>query len=418
MAWNEPGGPNKGGDKNPWGQWGGGGGGGNNQQPPDLDEIIRKLKAKFGGSSGGGGGGGLFGAGGPSFSGKGIALIVGIALVLWLASGIYVVNPDEQGVVKRFGYHTITTEPGLHYHLPWPIETVLTPKVTQVRRLEIGFRDRPGQQDSMHVPKEALMLTGDEAIVDLQFAVQYHISDAAKYLFNVKDPDKTVREAAETAIREVVGQRPIDDVLTKARAEVAQATQGLMQSILDGYGVGLQVDEIALQSAQAPEPVRPAFRDVISAREDRARAVNEAEAYSNDILPRARGQAERILQEAQGYEARVVNEAEGSAARFRDVYQEYKGAPEITSKRLYLETMEQVLQNSQKVLVDVPESGNLMYLPLQEALRKNKGGDASQAQQGNSGQASSQNGNRASRTEEVRRQFEQRLERIRRGENQ
>jgi len=410
VAWNEPGGPNRGDNKNPWGSGGGGGGGG--QQPPDLDEIIRKLKAKFGGSFGGGGG---FGSGGgPNFSGKSIALVVAVVLLLWLASGLYVVAPDEQGAVQRFGKHTVTTEPGLHYHLPYPIETVHTPKVTQVRRMEVGFRSRPGQQDAMHVPKEALMLTGDENIVDLQFAVQYHISDAAKYLFNVKDPDGTVRSVAETAIREIVGQRPIDDVLTRARAEIQQETQALMQNILTSYGAGLQVDEIALQSAQAPDPVRPAFRDVISAREDRARAVNEAEAYSNDILPRARGRAERILQEAKAYEARVVNQAEGSAERFRDIHEEYAKAPEITRKRLYLETMEQVLNRANKVMVDIPESGNLMYLPLQEILKQKSAGGGQQAQSGDSGGAAK---SQSQRVEEVRQRFEQRLEQIRRGGN-
>ena len=411
MAWNEPGGPNRGDNKNPWGSGGGGGGGG--QQPPDLDEIIRKLKAKFGGSFGGGGGG-LASGGGPNFSGKSIGLVVLVALLLWLASGIYVVAPDEQGVVQRFGKHTVTTEPGLHYHLPYPIETVQTPKVTQVRRMEVGFRSRPGNQEAMHIPKEALMLTGDENIVDLQFAVQYHISEADKYLFNVKDPDGTVRSVAETAIREIVGQRPIDDVLTRARAEIQQETQALMQEILTGYGAGLQVDEIALQSAQAPEPVRPAFRDVISAREDRARAVNEAEAYSNDILPRARGQAERILQEAQAYEARVVNQAEGSAQRFRDIYEEYAQAPKITRKRLYLETMEQVLNRANKVMVDIPESGNLMYLPLQEILQQKSAQGGGQAQQKDSS-SGEQMSSRSQRVEEVRQRFEQRLEQIRRG---
>jgi membrane protease subunit HflK len=410
VAWNEPGGPNRGDNKNPWGSGGGGGGGG--QQPPDLDEIIRKLKAKFGGSFGGGGG---FGSGGgPNFSGKSIGLVVAVVVLLWLASGLYVVAPDEQGAVQRFGKHTVTTEPGLHYHLPYPIETVHTPKVTQVRRMEVGFRSRPGQQDAMHIPKEALMLTGDENIVDLQFAVQYHISDAAKYLFNVKDPDGTVRSVAETAIREIVGQRPIDDVLTRARAEIQQETQALMQNILTSYGAGLQVDEIALQSAQAPDPVRPAFRDVISAREDRARAVNEAEAYSNDILPRARGRAERILQEAKAYEARVVNQAEGSAERFRDIYEEYAKAPEITRKRLYLETMEQVLNRANKVMVDIPESGNLMYLPLQEILKQKSAGGGQQAQSGDTGGASK---SQSQRVEEVRQRFEQRLEQIRRGGN-
>lgn len=416
MAWNEPGGSdNRGKNQNPWGQWGGGGGGGN-QQPPDLDEIIRKLKAKLGSFGGGGGGGGMLG--GLPFGSRGLSIIVAVVIVLWLASGIYVVGADEQGVVKRFGEHTVSTEPGLHYHLPWPIETVQTPKVTQIRRIEVGYRERPGNQDSMHVPKEALMLTGDEAIVDLQFAVQYHIRDAANYLFNVQDPDATVRSAAETAIREVVGQRPIDDVLTRERAAVAQDTRTLIQEILDSYGTGLQLDEIALQSAQAPEPVRPAFRDVISAREDRTRAVNEAEAFSNDILPRARGHAARILQEAEGYQARVVNEAQGSAQRFRDVFGEYRNQPEITTKRLYLETMEQILGNSRKIMMDVPESGNLLYMPLQEMLKggmarpDGSAGDGRQAQQGQAQQGQAQ---QSSRVEDVRQRFEQRLEEIRQG---
>ena len=421
MAWNEPGGSNnRGNNQNPWGQWGGGGGGGGNQQPPDLDEIIRKLKAKLGGFGGGSGGGGGLAGGGLPFGSRGIAIIVGVVIALWLASGLYVVAADEQGVVKRFGEHTVTTQPGLHYHLPWPIETVQTPKVTQIRRIEVGYRERPGSQDSMHVPKEALMLTGDEAIVDLQFAVQYHIRDAAQYLFNVADPDATVRSAAETAIREVVGQRPIDDVLTRERAAVAQETRTLIQEILDGYGAGLQLDEIALQSAQAPQPVRPAFRDVISAREDRARAVNEAEAYSNDILPRARGRAARIIQEAEGYQAQVVNQAQGSAQRFRDVYGEYKSAPQITRKRLYLETMEKVLGNTRKVMMDVPESGNLMYLPLQEMLKQGgAGGTGSGPDSGASGMSGTPSGagqtSRSQRVEEVRQQFEKRLEDIRQG---
>lgn len=427
MAWNQPGGSgNRGPDNNPWGQWGGnGGGGGGNNQPPDLDEIIRKIKARFQGLLGGGGSGGA-GGGGANFGGigpRGIGLIAGAVVLLWLASGIYVVAADEQGAVKRFGSHIKTTEPGLHYHLPWPIETVQTPKVTQIRRIEVGYRERPGSQGSMHVPKEALMLTGDEAIVDLQFAVQYHIKDAADYLFNVEDPDGTVRSAAETAIREVVGQRPIDDVLTRERAAVAQDTRTLIQEILDGYGTGLQLDEIALQSAQAPEPVRPAFRDVISAREDRTRAVNEAEAFRNDILPRARGQAERILQEAEGYSARVVNESQGSASRFRDVFAEYSDQPEITSKRLYLETMEDVLGDTRKIMMDVPESGNLLYMPLQEMMKggsmsgdgNSQDGD-SQASQGSSQQQSQQSG-RSGRVKEVRQEFEQRLEDIRQGRN-
>ncbi|MEF8982468.1 FtsH protease activity modulator HflK [Thiohalorhabdus sp.] len=418
MAWNEPGGSNnRGNNQNPWGQWGGGGGGGGgNQQPPDLDEIIRKLKAKLG-SFGGGGGGGGGGIAGLPFGGRGLTVIVAVVIALWLASGLYVVGADEQGVVKRFGAHTVTTEPGLHYHMPWPIETVQTPKVTQIRRIEVGYRERPGDQSSMHIPKEALMLTGDEAIVDLQFAVQYHIRDAENYLFRVADPDGTVRSAAETAIREVVGQRPIDDVLTRERAAVAQDTRELIQEILDRYETGLQLDEIALQSAQAPEPVRPAFRDVISAREDRARAVNEAEAFRNDILPRARGRAERILQEAEGYRAKVVNEAQGSAARFRDVYGEYKNQPEITSKRLYLETMEKVLGNTRKVMMDVPESGNLLYMPLQEMLKGKMapGGKSQQDQQQGQQPSQGQSRQQSERVQDVRQQFEQRLENIRQG---
>lgn len=415
MAWNEPGGPNRGQNPNPWGQ--GGRGGGNGQQPPDLDEVIANLKRRlsglFGGSGGGGGSSGG-GGGGLPIGGRGIGLIVAVVVALWLASGIYVVAADEQGAVKRFGEHTVTTEPGLHYHLPWPIESVHTPKVTQVRRVEIGFREREGNQDAMHVPKEALMLTGDEAVVDLQFAVQYHIKDAANYLFNVADPDGTVRSVAETAIREVIGQRPIDDILTRERAAVAQDTRDLMQQILDRYGTGLQLDEIALQDAQAPEPVRPAFRDVISAREDRTRAVNEAEAYTNDILPRARGRSERILQEAEGYQARVVNQAQGSASRFRDVYQEYRSNPDITAERLYLETMERVLGDANKVMVDLPKSGNLMYLPLQEIL-KQKGTPSGQKDQSTPEQAQQDQKSQSQRVEDVRRKFQQRLEEIRSG---
>ncbi len=415
MAWNEPGGPNRGQNQNPWGQ---GGRGGNGQQPPDLDEVINNLKRRLSGLFGGsGGGGGSFGGGGGGFpiGGRGIGLIVAVVAALWLASGIYVVGADEQGAVKRFGEHTVTTEPGLHYHLPWPIETVHTPKVTQVRRVEIGFRSRDGNQDSMHVPKEALMLTGDEAVVDLQFAVQYHIKDAADYLFNVADPDGTVRGVAETAIREVIGQRPIDDILTRERAAVAQDTRTLMQEILDRYGTGLQLDEIALQDAQAPEPVRPAFRDVISAREDRTRAVNEAEAYSNDILPRARGRAERILQEAEAYQARVVNQAQGSASRFRDVYEEYRQNPDITTERLYLETMERVLGNANKVMVDLPKSGNLMYLPLQEILKQKGAAGGKQQAQSMPEQAQDGQKSQSQRVEDVRQRFQERLEEIRSG---
>jgi len=420
LAWNEPGGPNRGQNQNPWGQ---GGRGGNGQQPPDLDEVIANLKRRlssFFGGSGGGGGSSSGGGGGLPIGGRGIGLIVAVVVALWLASGIYVVGADEQGAVKRFGEHTVTTEPGLHYHLPWPIETVHTPKVTQVRRVEVGFRAREGNQDSMHVPKEALMLTGDEAVVDLQFAVQYHIKDAADYLFNVADPDGTVRSVAETAIREVIGQRPIDDILTRERAAVAQDTRTLMQEILDRYGTGLQLTEIALQDAQAPEPVRPAFRDVISAREDRTRAVNEAEAYANDILPRARGRAERILQEAEGYQARVVNQAQGSASRFRDVYEEYRQNPDITTERLYLETMERVLGDANKVMVDLPKSGNLMYLPLQEILKQKGAAGGKGTADGNQSQtmpeqAQQEQKSQSQRVEEVRQKFQQRLEEIRSG---
>ena len=430
MAWNDSGGPQGNRNQNPWGQWGGGnngGGGNNNQQPPDLDEILRKLKAKFSGSGGGSGGG--FGDKLPTPGGigpKGIGIGAGVVVAIWLASGFYVIQPDEQGAVKRFGAHVRTTAPGLHYHMPYPIETVQAPKVTQVKRMEVGFRSREGTQESMHIPKEALMLTGDENIVDLQFAVQYRIKDAGNYLYNVKGPNETMREVAETSIRQVVGKRPLDDVLTRARAEVAQETKKLMQSLVDDYKAGLRVTDIALQSAQAPEPVRPAFRDVISAREDRARAQNEAQAYRNDILPRARGRAERILQEAQGYAAQTVNAAQGDAARFTDVLAEYEKAPQITRRRLHLETMGRILQRSEKVMLDTKNTGNIMYLPLQKMLRgqastggtdsSSGGSSGSRSGSGSASSGQSQGMSQSDRTSEVRRQFEKRLEEIRRGE--
>jgi len=339
MPWNQNGGP--GGD--PWGRGSQQGGGG--PKPPDLDELVNRLKKKFGG-------------GGPNGF-KGWPYLGVIAFLLWGASGIYIVQPDEQGVVQRFGAFTETTAPGPHWHLPAPIETVNKVKVPKVERVEVGYRSRGvsdgfggDSRDTVEVPKEALMLTGDENIVDINFTVQFRIRDAGNYLFNVRNPEKTVKDVAESAIREVVGKSPIDEVLTSGKMKIQTQTQALMQEILDDYKVGLQVVTVQLQQVQPPSAVIDAFKDVASAREDRQRAINEAHGYSNDILPKAKGEAAQMVEEAKAYKAQRVNEAQGDTERFLGMLAEYRKAPSVTTKRMYLETMEQVLGGVEKVVID------------------------------------------------------------------
>ena len=362
MAWNEPGG-----SKDPWG------GRGNDQGPPDLDEIVRKMQDKMGGLFGGRkGGGNRNGGTGASGGGFAIGLFAFVAIAVWLAFGFYIVEEGKRGVELRFGKFSMITLPGLHWHAPYPIEQVELVDVEQRRFVEVGYRSgggRSGTSGVVTVPKEALMLTQDENIVDIRVAVQYQVKDAREYLFNVRDPDLTLKQSTESAIREVIGKSKMDFVLTEGRSEVAVQARNLIQAILDQYSTGLLVTTVNLQDAQPPEEVQRAFVDAIKAREDEERQKNEAVAYSNDVIPKARGASARLLEEAEGYKLSVIAKAEGEANRFNQLLVEYSKAPEVTRKRLYLDTMEKVLGNSSKVTVDVSKGNNLLYLPLDQMLQ-------------------------------------------------
>ena len=368
MAWNQPDGNGSG--RDPWGNRGGQPG------PPDLDELLgnlqRRLRGLFRGGSGGGGGSRQGGGGGGGVGGKGLrslgtrglGLIVALVLVGWGLAGIYIVEPAEEGVILRFGRYHETTGPGPHW-APYLIDSVEKVNVEQIRRAEIGYRTEAGDQS---VPPESLMLTRDENIVDVGFAVLYRIKDARNYLFRVRDPDLTLRQATESAIREVVGRNIMDFVLTDGRAVVAEQVRELTQEILDRYETGLLVASVNMQKAQPPDQVRDAFSDAVKAREDEERYKNEARAYAADILPRARGDANAMLQQAEGYKQRVINEAQGDASRFTSVLDEYRKAPVVTRQRLYLDAMQGVLGSSTKVLIDVEGSNNLLYVPLDKLL--------------------------------------------------
>ncbi|MCG8689644.1 MAG: FtsH protease activity modulator HflK [Minwuiales bacterium] len=315
---------------------------------------------------------------GSTGGGVGILVVILVVLAIWMASGFYRVQTDEQGVVLRFGEWIKTTQPGLNYHLPYPIETVLTPKVTRVNRIEVGFRSAEDFGRSVatrDVPEEGLMLTGDENIVDVNFTVFWVINDAGKFLFNIDRPEVTVKAVAESAMREVSGRTPIQSALTEGRGKIETETQELMQSTLDEYGAGILIQEVKMQRVDPPSAVIDAFRDVQAAEADRVRLQNEAEAYANDIIPRARGDSARILQEAEGYKQQKIAEAEGEAARFLSVYAEFSTAPDVTSRRLYLETMEEIFAGMDKVILDSNNggggSGVVPYLPLNE-LRRNQ----------------------------------------------
>jgi len=360
MAWNEPGG---GSNKDPWGGRG-------DQGPPDLDEVVRKMQDKLGGLFGGRRGGAGGGGGGARAGFTGFGLVAGIVLVVWLFSGIYIVDAGKRGVVLRFGAFTEATMPGPHWHIPYPIEQVEIVDVEQRRFIEVGYRSGAGGQSAVTVPREALMLTQDETIVNIQLAVQYQVDDPRLYLFNVRDPDAVLKQTAESALREVVGKSKMDFVLQEGRAEVVNRTKILMQEILNAYKSGLLVSDVNLQDAQPPEEVQGAFSDAIKAREDKERLKNEAEAYANEVIPKARGTAARQVQEAEGYRDSLIAKAEGEASRFSKLLSEYKKAPEVTRKRLYLETMESVMGRTGKVVVDSQGTGNLMYLPLDELLKR------------------------------------------------
>ena len=351
----------------PWGSPpGGGNGSGRGPTPPDIDAIIKDIQNKIN----------KFLPGGSKSGGKPIGLILIILLFIWLASGLYRVGPDEQGVVLRFGKFIKTTQPGLHYHIPVPVETVQTPKVTKVNRIDIGFRSERDSGFSQgggvaDVPQESLMLTGDENIVNIDFSVFWVIKDAGKFLFEIQDPEGTVKAAAETAMREVIAKSKIQPVLTEGRAQIEIETQEIIQSILDEYNSGIQITQVQTQKADPPDQVIDAFRDVQAARADMERSKNEAEAYANDVIPRARGEAAKIMQAAEAYKQRVVAASEGEASRFVSIFNEYDKAKQVTKDRMYLETMEKVLADIDKVIIDKNSgSGVVPYLPLPELGKK------------------------------------------------
>ncbi len=352
-------------NQSPWGSPPGGSGGGNGgfrkgPTPPNIDEVISKLQSIINRFLGGGKGGA-----------KPIILGLIILLTVWTLSGLYRVLPDEQGVVLRFGKFVKTTQPGLNYHLPFPIENVLTPKVTKVNRMDIGFRSERDSGFSSggvaDVPEESLMLTGDENIVNIDFSVFWVIKDAGNFLFKIQDPEGTVKAAAETAMREVIARSDIQPILTEGRSVIEADTQEIIQEILDEYTSGIQITQVQTQKADPPDQVIDAFRDVQAARADMERSKNEAEAYANDVIPRARGEAAKILQAAEAYKKEVVAKAEGEASRFLSIYNEYAKAKKVTQERMYLETMEEVLADINKIIIDKNSGeGVVPYLPLQE----------------------------------------------------
>ncbi len=368
MPWNENSGGGNGGG--PWGQ-GPGGGRAGGPQPPDLEELLRRGQDKFKRALPGGGGG--------------MAVVVGLIILVavWGLSGFYTVQPEEQGVVLRFGKFHRITQPGLHYRIPYPVETVYTPKVLTNNQINIGFNQAGGD-----IPKESLMLTGDENIVNVHFSVFWQIrpssvdengeiipGGAADYLFNVQNPDLAVKAVAESAMREVVGRNDLQPIITKGREIVESETQQLMQETLDAYGAGILITQVQLQKADPPDQVIDAFRDVVAARQDQDRKINEARAYANKVVPEARGEAQQIIQQAEAYRAQTVVEANGEAARFIAIYNEYKQAKDVTRRRMFLETMERVLGDKEKVVIDTEQgSGIVPYLPLPELKKRTEGG--------------------------------------------
>jgi membrane protease subunit HflK len=350
-------------------QWGKRGNGG----PPDLDEIWRTVNRRLAD---------LFGRkSGPDdppppsqppgrrlhlpLGGAGI--LIALVLGVWLASGFYIVDEGRRGVVTRFGKYTETTQPGPRWHLPFPVEAVELVDFSQVKTVEVGYRNTPKNK----VEREALSLTDDENIIDIQFAVQYNLKSAEDYLFNVRRPDQTVTFVAETAMREVIGKAKMDFALYEGREQIAKSTEKLMQEMLDRYGTGVYIQKVTLQNVQPPDKVQAAFDDAVKAGQDRERFRNEGQAYANDVVPRARGNASRLIEEANGYQAEVVQRSEGDASRFRQILVEYSKAPGVTRERLYLDMMQSVVGNSSKVLVDQkPGSSSLLYLPLDKLIQQ------------------------------------------------
>lgn len=367
MAWNEPGGSN---NKDPWGNRN------DEKGPPDLDEVIKKLQAKFGGLFGGKGGGG--GRRTPGGSPVGLSFIGLVLVAIWALSGIYIVNEGKEAVVLRFGAFQGIQPPGPHWY-PRFIDTVQIVDVSRVRSVHIGEGS-----------EEALMLTKDENIVDMEFVVQYNVRDSRNFLFQVRDPEISLRHVTQSAVREIVGNNDMEHIITQGRDKIAAEAWERIQDILDSYKTGLQVRGFNMQKAQPPKEVMAAFDDVAAAREDRENFINQAKAYANDILPRAEGQAQRMLEEAKAYKEQIVSVAEGETDRFLNVLTEYRKAPRVMRERLYLETMEEVLANNSKVLVDIKDGNNIMYLPLDQIIKnvKPSSKDSDQQYRGSSSPAS------------------------------
>ena len=354
-------------DKNPWGSGGNnpwGGGDSNNNM--DFEDSIKKAKEKFGN----------FKIGGK----KNLSLLVILAIVIWLATGFYRVEPDEQGIELLFGkWNQTITQPGLHYFFPTPIGQTITPKVEVIRKINVGFRSSSDLGFSSNtnaerkVVEESLMLSGDQNIADVGFTVLYKIKDAGNFLFKLRNPETTVKDMSESVMREIVGQRDLQFLLTEGRQEVEQDVRNLLQDILDSYESGVLIQSIQLQSIDPPDQVIDAFDEVQRARQDKERLVNEANSYLNKIVPNARGEAAKLVEEARAYKEQVVKQAEGVAQNFIDVYNSFKGAPEITKRRIYLETLAEVLEGKNKIILDDNGSGQgvVPYLPLNE-LNKNK----------------------------------------------
>ncbi len=350
MAWNDP-------------QWGNNGKR-NSSGPPDLDEIWRRINQRlsgmFGGKGNGGGDGDGFSGGSLPGGGNVVGALIGVLALVWAASGFYIVDTGQRGVVLRFGKYVETTEPGPRWHLPWPVESREIVNIDQVRTVEIGYRNNVRSK----VLKESLMLTDDENIIDLQFAVQYVLKDPVEFLFINRAPDDSALQVAETAMREIVGKNKMDFVLYEGRAEIAARAKQLMQEIHDRYKTGISISQVTLQNIQPPEQVQSAFDDAVKAGQDRERLKNEAEAYSNDIVPRARGLASRLKEEAEGYKQAVIANAQGEGSRFSQIFSEYEKAPQVTRQRMYLDTMQAVMNNTSKVVVDQKGGNSLLYLPL------------------------------------------------------
>ena len=354
MAWNDKD------NQNPWG--------GNKQTPPELEEVIKDFKNKFNTRFGGG----SSGKGGVSKAARGsFKYFVILAVLLWLLSGIYIIDPAERGVVLRFGAFQNSTSQGPHWHIPYPIETVYKVNVERIRATEIGFRNIQNSSYSGAVSSESLMLTKDENMVDVKLAVQYKIADAQAYLFNVFNPELTLSHVVQSVIRQVVGDNTMDHVLTTGREQVAQEVKSHSQNLLNEYNTGLLITAVTMQDAQPPIQVKASFDDVVKAREDEQRYINEAKAYANDIVPKARGASQRLIAEAEAYKSQVVSKSEGEAYRFTQILTEYLKAPVVTKERLYRETLEEVLGSTSKVIVD-SNSNSLMYLPIDQLINSSR----------------------------------------------